>query len=295
MSGYLQPYEVSQFSRNTFQRVPKCHTSLFQRSGSGPTSPEREPGRCCHHSRAHGEPVGYNTGRPPDFWRDCGELANRFDVVLIFDEVVTGFRYGPGGAQTYSEVIPDLCPLGKDRGWRPLPGAAVAGCGPVMDYLAHRDEDTFWNRNRRVLQQGTYNSNPLSAAAGIVMLERLRDGAAQHEANQKAEQLRQAMAESARQAGIDAWVYGETSWFHVCLGRPRPNIRRPLRQGPSPLRPKSPGEPFSPSHAQPRSRSTGKRGVGLHSPLGAGHRRGQPRLSWEFCGRGSSPPRRCSV
>ena len=216
MSGYLQPYEVPSSAgipsgvaqsviQVPFNQLDRVENALRENSDVAAIILE---------------PTGSQWGTipvAPGFLEGLRALANQFEVVLIFDEVVTGFRYGPGGAQAHSGMTPDVCLLGKIVAGG-LPGAAVAGQSRVMDYLAHRDGDASWNRNQRVLQQGTYNANPVSAVAGIAMLERLRDGSAQAEANGKAEQLRQAFTETARQVGVDAWIYGETSWFHVCLG-----------------------------------------------------------------------------
>ncbi len=216
MSGYLEPYEVPSSAG-----IPSVVAqSVLQVPFNNLDQVERALKANSDVAAVILEPTGSQWGTVPvaaGFLEGLRELANQFEVVLIFDEVVTGFRYGPGGAQSHTGVTPDLCILGKIVAGG-LPGAAVAGHSRVIDYLAHRDDDASWNRNQRVLQQGTYNANPLSAVAGIAMLERLRDGTAQREANGKAKQLRQALTETAQQVGVNAWVYGETSWFHVCLG-----------------------------------------------------------------------------
>src|SRR5436190_17618830 len=88
------------------------------------------------------------------------------DVVLIFDEICTGFRIGPGGAQELFGVVPDLAVYSKALGGG-LPIAAFAGRREVMDLVA----------TNTVKHGGTYNGSPLCATAGCVVLDRLADPA----------------------------------------------------------------------------------------------------------------------
>ena len=96
-------------------------------------------------------------------------LTRANGVVLIFDEVVTGFRYAPGGAQEYYGVTPDLTTLAKILAGG-LPGGAVAGRADILTASSNSD-DADWVRHQRIPHPGTYNANPLSAAAGIACLE----------------------------------------------------------------------------------------------------------------------------
>ena len=93
------------------------------------------------------------------------ELTERYGVVLIFDEVITGFRLGLGGAQEYYGVAPDLTTLGKILGGG-FPMAAYAGSEEIMRMIAP---------SGKVYQAGTYNGNPISVAAGLATLKVLRD------------------------------------------------------------------------------------------------------------------------
>jgi glutamate-1-semialdehyde 2,1-aminomutase len=140
-------------------------------------------------------------------------------VVLIFDEVITGFRYAPGGAQEYYGVTPDLTTLAKIVAGG-LPGGAVTGKREVLSMLAHRG-DPAWDRTRRVAHAGTFNANPLSAAAAIATLELCADASLQTRANKVGEEMRRALNDAAKRAGVPAVVYGEASIYHVSFdGKP---------------------------------------------------------------------------
>ena len=117
------------------------------------------------------------------------ELTRRYDVPLIFDEVVTGFRLSPGGAQQYFGVTPDLATYAKIIGGG-APSGAVAGRADIMDGLAFRD-DPDWNRRGRVAHLGTYSAYPVAAAAGSAALELLADGTVQDQTAALADRLPQ--------------------------------------------------------------------------------------------------------
>src|SRR6516164_7792738 len=96
------------------------------------------------------------------------ELTRRHGVVLIFDEVVTGFRVSPGGAQAEYGIRPDLTTLAKILAGG-LPGGAVAGRKDILDLLDF--QMTKAADREKISHQGTFNANPLSAAAGVAALE----------------------------------------------------------------------------------------------------------------------------
>lgn len=95
--------------------------------------------------------------------------CDRYGIVLVFDEVVTGFRFSYGGAQEHYAVTPDLCTLGKAIGGG-LPLAAIAGQQKIM---AHFDKNAV-DSGKSLMQIGTLSGNPLAAAAGLKSLEILR-------------------------------------------------------------------------------------------------------------------------
>jgi glutamate-1-semialdehyde 2,1-aminomutase len=158
------------------------------------------------------EPGGGSSGTIPTdrgFLARLREFTRAQGMVLIFDEVITGFRFAPGGAQQRYEIYADLTTLAKILAGG-LPGGAVVGGAVIMDQLAFRD-DSVWNREDRVAHAGTFNANPLSAAAGIATLEQLADGHAQAKADRAGEILRTGIAEVIERLAVDAYVYGESA------------------------------------------------------------------------------------
>jgi glutamate-1-semialdehyde 2,1-aminomutase len=164
------------------------------------------------------EPGGGNVGTIPSdpaYLRGLRDLTRRHGVVLIFDEVITGFRHSPGGIQRVVGVTPDLTTLAKIIAGG-LPGGAVVGQASVMDRLAFGD-DPAWNRKERVAHAGTYNANPLSAAAGIAMLTAIADGEAHRRADRATAALREELARVWRRLGVPGCVYGERSILNYSL------------------------------------------------------------------------------
>lgn len=162
------------------------------------------------------EPTGATFGSAPlvaGFLAKVRELTARKNVLLIFDEVITGFRVSPGGAQQHYGVTPDLATFAKIVAGG-FPGGVVAGKREVMDVMTLR-QDREWNLRHRVPHQGTFNANPITAAAGLATLKLVADGAAIERANQAARLLRDRLNEVIRQAGSNWLAYGEFSSFHL--------------------------------------------------------------------------------
>jgi len=168
------------------------------------------------------EPAGGQSGTTPTipgYLQELRSLCTRHRVVLIFDEVITGFRYAPGGAQAYFGVTPDMTTLAKIVAGG-LPGAAVVGKKALMSTMAHRGDPT-WDRSERVAQNGTFNSNPVSAAAAIATLELVADGSLHAHANKLGDELRAGIGDAMKRVGVPGACFGETSIFHVSFeGRP---------------------------------------------------------------------------
>lgn len=142
------------------------------------------------------------------------ELTERYGVIFIMDEVVTGFRCAPGGAQEHYGVKPDLSTLAKIVA-AGLNGGALVGRTDIMEILELRD-DPGWQTEKKMLHYGTFNANPLSAAAGIAMLKQISDGRAIEIANKRAAQLRTRMAEVLKSNCMNGWrVYGSFSGFKI--------------------------------------------------------------------------------
>jgi glutamate-1-semialdehyde 2,1-aminomutase len=168
------------------------------------------------------EPAGGQAGTTPTvpgYLNDLRAVTRKHGVVLIFDEVITGFRYAPGGAQEYFGVTPDLTTLAKIVAGG-LPGGALTGSRELMSMLTHRG-DPAWDRSQRVAHAGTFNANPLSAAAAIATLELCADSSLQARASKSGEMLRRALGDAQKRAGAPGEVYGEASIYHVSFeGRP---------------------------------------------------------------------------
>jgi len=165
------------------------------------------------------EPTGASFGAVPTrpgFLEELREVTARHDVLLVFDEVVTGFRCAPGGAQEFYGVMPDLTSLAKILAGG-LPGGCLAGREDVLEILAFKG-DPEWDRVKKMPHHGTYNANPLSAVAGIATLKAIADGTEIAKANANAEQLRQRLRTVMRDRQIPWTVYGDFTGFKVLAG-----------------------------------------------------------------------------
>jgi glutamate-1-semialdehyde 2,1-aminomutase len=169
------------------------------------------------------EPTGASWGTLPgrgDFLAGLRAACSQHGAVLIFDEVVTGFRVAPGGAQARYGVTPDVCTLAKVLAGG-LPGGAVAGKADIISMIEFRS-DAGWNAERRVQHPGTFNANPLSAAAGTTMLRIAATGEPHRHADALNERLIGALNDALNAAGVPGRVYGLASYFHIALGGDQP-------------------------------------------------------------------------
>ena len=172
------------------------------------------------------EPSGASWGRVPiaaEFLHGLREITARHGVLLIFDEVVTGFRFSPGGAQELYGVLPDLSCFAKILAGG-MPGGAVAGRADIMELFDHTG-DPRHDRFERVTHLGTFNAAPLSAAAGIAVLRQIATGKPTDRANQAARMLRAAWDRVLERHGIAGYVYGPCSTIHVYFETDRRRIR----------------------------------------------------------------------
>jgi len=141
------------------------------------------------------EPVAGNMGVvPPEagFLEGLRKLCDDFGALLIFDEVITGFRLAPGGAQEYYNVLPDLACLGKIIGGG-LPVGAFGGREDVMKHMAPLGS---------VYQAGTLSGNPLAMTAGLATLELLSRPGVYEELEAKGRYLAQGLSDAAARAGV---------------------------------------------------------------------------------------------
>ena len=143
------------------------------------------------------EPVAGNMGvvpPEPGFLDVLRQLCDAAGALLVFDEVITGFRVARGGAQELYGVTPDLTILGKIVG-AGLPLAAFGGRAEIMDRLAPSGD---------VYQAGTLSGNPLATAAGLAVLRRLHDDAVYEELERRGARLETGLAPHGRVQRVGA-------------------------------------------------------------------------------------------
>jgi len=155
------------------------------------------------------EPIMANCGvilPHPDYLHQLRELADRYEALLIFDEVVTGFRVSMGGAQEYYGVQADLCTYGKALGGG-VPIAAIGGKKEVLEMVSPG----------KMVFGGTYNANPLSLAGTYANLEILSEngGAIYGSMNRFGTKLMKGLEEEAQKAKVDVLVQGVGSVYQV--------------------------------------------------------------------------------
>ncbi|MBI9068095.1 MAG: glutamate-1-semialdehyde 2,1-aminomutase [Salinivirgaceae bacterium] len=146
------------------------------------------------------EPVAGNMGVvPPNegFLKGLRDLATKYGALLIFDEVITGFRLAKGGAQEYFGVTPDLTTLGKIIGGG-LPVGAYGGRKEIMEHLAPKGS---------VYQAGTLSGNPLAMHAGYAMLTELNENPDIYtELDRKAKMLAGGIESNLKEAGVNGVI-----------------------------------------------------------------------------------------
>lgn len=160
------------------------------------------------------EPTGASWGQvpvTPQFLRELRTLTRQRGIVLIFDEVISGFRCAPGGAQGFYGITPDLTTLAKILAGG-FPGGALAGRADILDALSFPAPG---DPREKVSHHGTFNANPVSAAAGIACLELVASTDACQRANDYAARLRDALAEVVQEENVPWIVYGTFSGFHI--------------------------------------------------------------------------------
>lgn len=166
------------------------------------------------------EPTGGHWSQVPlrgPFLHGLREITARYNRLLIFDEVITGFRVSPGGAQAHYGIRPDLTTLAKILAGG-LPGGCVAGRAEILAPLEFRPG------KEKMRHPGTFNANPLSASAGIATLQLVAEGQACTRANAAARQLRQRLNALFAERNAPWIAYGEFSAFKLLPGYqgPRP-------------------------------------------------------------------------
>ena len=146
----------------------------------------------------------------PRFLEGLREITEQYELPLIFDEIVTGFRFAYGGAQEYYGVTPDMCTLGKVvAGGFPL--SAVGGRDEIMEHF----DPTRVEKSGLMPQIGTLNGNPVAAAAGLATLKVLRREGTYERLFANGQRVKDALQRLLDQTEIPAQVVGDSVLFDV--------------------------------------------------------------------------------
>ncbi len=170
------------------------------------------------------EPTGASFSRvpiKPSFLAFLRKITKEKGIVLIFDEVVTGFRVSSGGAQAEFGIAPDMTSLAKILAGG-LPGGAIVGRKDIMELLDFAQ--TKAKGVEKIQHPGTYNANPISAAAGIAALTILKSTDANKRANANAAKLRGLLNDAIAAENVPWAAYGTFACFHIFTNPKRRDI-----------------------------------------------------------------------
>jgi len=157
------------------------------------------------------EPVMGAGGMIPaekEFLKGLAEFCRQEDTLLIFDEVVTGFRLGPGGGQQVYGIRPDLTVLGKIIGGG-LPIGAITGRADIMERMDH----TKYKGQEYSFHGGTHTGNPVSMAAGLAALKILEDTSVYQRIDRMGAKMREGLSDIMQRAGLEFQTTGIGSIF----------------------------------------------------------------------------------
>ncbi|MFW6194126.1 MAG: glutamate-1-semialdehyde 2,1-aminomutase [Halobacteriota archaeon] len=157
------------------------------------------------------EPVmGNTTLIPPQkgYLKEIRKITQENDVLLIFDEVITGFRVAPGGAQEYYGIRPDITTLGKVAGGG-FPIGVFGGREDIMEKVSPSGD---------VYQAGTYSGNPLTLISGYTTINYLLDNNVHQQINQKTDELVKGISDSIQDAGANCTIDNVNSIFCIYFG-----------------------------------------------------------------------------
>ena len=146
----------------------------------------------------------------PGFLSGLRALCNKYHVLLIFDEIVTGFRLAYGGAQERYGVTPDICTLGKIIGG----GFPLAALGASAEIMQHFDK-AIVGADKWLMQLGTLSGNPVASVAGIKTMEILRRPGQYEKLRQIGKRLQTMQSDHLNKAGIAHQIVGDETLFDV--------------------------------------------------------------------------------
>ncbi|KUJ78210.1 aspartate aminotransferase family protein [Ruegeria profundi] len=146
----------------------------------------------------------------PGYLQGLRDLCDKHDVLLIFDEIVTGFRLAYGGAQEKYGVTPDICTLGKITGG----GFPLAALGASADIMKHFDKAQVGEEGW-LMQLGTLSGNPVASVAGLKTMEVLRRDGVYDQLRATGAALQQMQVDALTKAGIPHQVCGDETLFDI--------------------------------------------------------------------------------
>lgn len=158
------------------------------------------------------------------FLRGLRDLCDRHGLLLIFDEIVTGFRLAYGGAQERYGVVPDICTLGKIIGG----GFPLAALGASAEIMAHFDK-AIVGADKWLMQLGTLSGNPVAAAAGLKTMEILRRPQQYERLRQLGQTLMKMQSSALSDQGISHRICGDPTLFDVYFTTQHPTDYRNAR------------------------------------------------------------------
>jgi len=168
------------------------------------------------------EPVQRTFEPKPGFLQGVREVTANFDIPLIFDEVVTGFRSNLGGAQAEYGVTPDLCAIGK----------AISGGLPLGVLCGRADIMAIANPKRRLqmlpysMQTGTFSSNPVCASVALAIIGELEKPGVYERLHEVGSRVRQGLRDAIAHTGMEACVAGAPSVFEIWFCKDEPYDHR---------------------------------------------------------------------
>jgi glutamate-1-semialdehyde 2,1-aminomutase len=151
-----------------------------------------------------------------EFLKGLREFCDRKDTLLIFDEVITGFRLAPGGGQQFYGVRPDITVLGKILGGG-FPVGAFCGSKNIME----RIDSIAYERPHYSFHGGTFTGNPVTMVAGLATLKILEDGKVTSRLNRLGDEIRERLQLIFEKHNVDARVIGLGSLFNVHFTKER--------------------------------------------------------------------------
>ncbi len=146
----------------------------------------------------------------PKYLQGLRNLCDKHAVLLIFDEIVTGFRLAYGGAQERYGVTPDICTLGKIVGG----GFPLAALGASADIMRHFDKSVV-GADKWLMQLGTLSGNPVAAAAGLKTMEVLRRAGSYDKLRAIGKSLQDMQSDALNTAGVPHQICGDETLFDI--------------------------------------------------------------------------------